>query len=40
LTPLKLYDWVKGTPAPAEFEGEVLAMIRAFRPAIGPVRGA
>jgi len=35
-----LYDWLKGAPAPAAFEGEVLAMIRAFRPGAGPARGA
>jgi antitoxin CptB len=35
-----IYDWVKGAPAPPAFEGEVLAMIRAFRPSAGPVRGA
>ena len=36
-----LYAWVKGEPAPAPFEGELMAMIRAFRPADGgAVRGA
>ena len=35
-----LYDWFKGAPAPAAFEGEVLAMIRAFDPSAGPARGA
>ena len=35
-----LYDWIKGEPAPAAFDGELLAMIRAFRPADGPARGA
>jgi antitoxin CptB len=35
-----LYDWIKGAPAPPAIEGEVLSMIRAFRPADGPARGA
>jgi antitoxin CptB len=36
-----LYDWVKGAAAPAAFEGELLTLIRAFRPATGgPARGA
>jgi antitoxin CptB len=36
-----IYDWIKGAPAPAEFEGEILTMIRAFRPeTTGPARGA
>ena len=35
-----LYDWYKGAKAPAAVDGEVLAMIRAFRPSDGPVRGA
>jgi antitoxin CptB len=35
-----IYDWYKGMTAPDPFEGELLAMIRAFDPAAGPVRGA
>jgi antitoxin CptB len=35
-----LYAWVCGAPAPAPFEGEVLALIRAFRPDGREVRGA
>ena len=35
-----LYDWYKGAKAPAAVDGEVLAMIRAFSPSDGPVRGA
>ena len=35
-----IYDWYKGATAPDPFEGEVLAMIRAFDPSIGPARGA
>jgi antitoxin CptB len=27
-----IYDWIKGAPAPAAVDGEILAMIRAFRP--------
>jgi antitoxin CptB len=30
-----IYDWIKGAPAPAAFDGEILAMIRAFRPDVG-----
>jgi antitoxin CptB len=36
-----LYAWVKGAPAPAAFEGEILTMIRAFRPGAADLsRGA
>lgn len=35
-----IYDWIKGAPAPAAFDGEILAMLRAFNPAVGPARGA
>ncbi len=35
-----IYDWFKGAPAPAAFDGEILAMIRAFDPSAGPARGA
>lgn len=35
-----IYDWIKGAPAPAAFDGEILAMIRAFRPSDAPARGA
>lgn len=35
-----IYDWYKGAPAPARFDGELLAMIRAFDPSVGPARGA
>jgi antitoxin CptB len=35
-----IYDWIKGAPAPAVFDGELLAMLRAFKPAAGGPRGA
>ena len=35
-----IYDWYKGAPVPAPFEGELFEMIRAFDPSIGPARGA
>jgi antitoxin CptB len=35
-----LYDWIKGAPAPAALDGEMLAMLRAFRPSDAPARGA
>jgi antitoxin CptB len=35
-----LYDWIKGEAAPAAFDTDILAMIRAFDPSAGPVRGA
>jgi antitoxin CptB len=35
-----IYDWIKGAPPPAEYDGEILAMLRAFSPAGAPPRGA
>jgi antitoxin CptB len=34
-----LYAWYKGAPAPAPFEREIMALIRAFRPSARPARG-
>ena len=36
----ELYGWIKGEPAPAAFDDDILAMIRAFDPSAGPIRGA
>lgn len=36
----ELYGWIMGAEAPAAFDTDILAMIRAFDPSAGPARGA